>query len=210
VGLIGRQFGSPSGVLGRLAVRFMVGNNGGFNRQLVKAVAGAGPPPRVVAELGFGPGVGLAALLDAFPTAKVLGADPSPAAAREAAARNKLAVTAGRLQLFTGDAAALRRAAPVDLVVCVHVLYFWHDPATALRQIRDLLSDDGRLVLGYQLRHHMPAVAQRDFPREGHRLYASDNAVREVLLDADLRPRDLTVLGSPDAPLGRVLVATRG
>lgn len=207
MGLIGKQFGMPSGVLGRLAVRFMAGNNRDFNRQLVAIVAASTRRPGVVAELGFGPGVGLAALLDAFPDAQVLGADPSPAVMREALARNRAAVSAGRLRLFTGDADSLREQAPVDLIIAVHVLYFWHRPADSVRQLRELLSDDGRLVLGYQLKQDMPNAAQRDFPEEGHRLYDSDEEVHRVIIEAGLTPQELTVLGPPASPLGRVLIA---
>ena len=185
----------------------MARNNGDFNEQLVNVIATVSPGPRVVAELGFGPGVGLAALLRAFPDALVLGADPSPAVLRQAVKRNRGAVRAGRLRLFAGDAASLRGHGPVDVVVAVHVLYFWHDPVAALQQAKDLLSSHGHLVLGYQLRQHMPLPAQRDFPKEGHRLYESDDAVQEVLGRAGLNARDIVVLGDPDSPLGRVLVA---
>jgi SAM-dependent methyltransferase len=207
VGLIGKQFGMPSGVLGRIAARFMARSNRDFNQQLVKTVAASPPRPAVVAELGFGPGVGLAALLDAFPDAQVLGADPSPAVMHEAQARNQEAVRSGRLRLFTGDAGSLRGHRPIDLVVAVHVLYFWHDAAESLRQVKEVLSHDGRLVLGYQLQQDMPPPAQRDFPKEGHRLYESDEAVGEVLLEAGFTPQNVTVLGRPEAPLGRILTA---
>ncbi len=53
---------------------------------------------------------------------------PSAVAVSQATRRNRDAVRSGRLELVEGDAAALRRFTPVDLVVAVHVLYFWHDP----------------------------------------------------------------------------------
>jgi SAM-dependent methyltransferase len=207
LGVIGKQFGMPTGLLGRIAARFMARNNRDFNEQLVKVAAARTARPRVVAELGFGPGVGLAALLDAFPDAQVLGADPSPAVLSEAQARNREAVDSGRLRLLTGDARSLGDHSPIDLIVAVHVLYFWHNPAESLCQVNEVLSRDGRLVLGYQLKQHMPPAAQRDFPKEGHILYESDDAVRDVLLEAGLTPQEVTVLGSPESPLGRVLTA---
>lgn len=210
MGLIGKQFGMPSGALGRVAARFMARNNRDFNQQLVDVVATHAPRPRVVAELGFGPGIGLAALLDAFPAAHVLGADPSPAVMREAQRRNRDAVNSGRLRLFTGDVRSLREYGPIDLIVAVHVLHFWHSPVESLRQVKEILSDHGRLVLGYQLRQDMPSPAQRDFPKEGHRLYESDDEVRRVLLQAGLAPQKVTVLGPPPSPLGRVLLAQPG
>jgi SAM-dependent methyltransferase len=209
VGLIGRQFGSPSGVLGGVAARFMARNNATFNRAVVQhAAASASTDARVVAELGFGPGVGLSALLDAFPRARVVGADPSPVAVSHAAKRNREAVRSGRLDLVQGDAADLSPFAPVDLVVAVHVLYFWHDPQAAVRQVKNLLLPGGRLVMGYQLKSHMPPAAQRDFPAEGHVLYTSDQDVQEVVLAGGLTPAEPVVFGPPEQPSGRVLVAT--
>jgi hypothetical protein len=99
--VLGRQFGHPRGLLGRLVGRFMARGNASFNTWVVQAlregldqgvvarVAEPGPGPGVgldepdqgavarVAELGPGPGVGLARLLGAFPDAKVWGVDQS-------------------------------------------------------------------------------------------------------------------------------------
>jgi SAM-dependent methyltransferase len=127
-----------------------------------------------VVELGSGPGVGLQALLGAFPGAHVIG-----------------------------------DMGPVDLVVAVHVLYFWHRPERDLAQIAGLLAGGGRLVLGYQLRPHMPAPAQRDFPIEGHRLYESDDDVRRVVGKAGFEVDDVTVFGDPARLGGRLLLAAR-
>jgi SAM-dependent methyltransferase len=209
MGVIGKQFGSPTGLLGRVAARVMAHNNADFNQQLVRYLAESGSSPAVVAEVGFGPGMGLEALLEAFPAACVLGADPSVAVLREAERRNRAALQSGRLRLSTGDAGSLSGNAPIDLVLAVHVLYFWSDPVAALRQIRGLLPDGGRVALGYQLKQHMPLLAQRDFPAEGHVLYESDDAVKEILTRSGLVPQDVVVLGAADSPLGRILVGDR-
>lgn len=209
MGTVGRQFGLPSGLLGRLAGRVMARNNAGLNRSLVTEVAALVPSPRVVAELGFGPGIGLAALLSAFPHAHVLGADPSSAVTGQATARNRAAVETGRLRLLRGEVSVLSPYAPIDLVVAVHVLYFWHDPVRELHAVAELLSPVGHLALGYQLRQHMPPVARRDFPAEGHRLYESDDQVVELLRPAGLEVRQQLVIGSAENPEGRLLLACR-
>ena len=181
-----------------------------MNRLLVAQVAHRVGSPRVLAELGFGPGVGLAALLATFPDAEVLGADPSAALAGQAAARNRMAVRAGRLRLMQGDVTVLAPFAPIDLILAVHVLYFWRDPEAELTAIASLLRSGGHLALGYQLRQHMPPVAQQDFPREGHRLYESDGEVIALLDAAGLAVRHQAVLGRTDSPAGRLLLATGG
>lgn len=207
LGLIGQQFGLPSGPLGRVAVRFMARNNGDFNRSVVEQLSSAVPGARLVAELGFGPGVGLAALLDAFPSARVFGADPSPAALSQATRRNRDAARTGRLRVLQGDASALTVYGPFDLIVAVHVVYFWHDQ-TDLTAVSAMLEPGGRLALGYQLKQHMPPVAQRDFPAEGHRLYESDGEVDAIVAAAGLTVERVSVIGPAESPAGRVLLAS--
>ncbi len=209
MGVVGQQFGSPSGLLGRVAGRFMARNNADLNQRIVAEVASVVPPPRVVAELGFGPGVGLAALLSAFPQAVVFGADPSHVLAGQATGRNRAAIQTGRLRLLQGDASVLMPHAPIDLVVAVHVLYFWHAPVQALQAVARLLTPEGHLALGYQLERHMPPVAQRDFVAEGHRLYSSDDQVAELLAPAGLKAEHQCVIGAAESPTGRLLIASR-
>jgi trans-aconitate methyltransferase len=210
MGVIGRQFSSPSGSLGRLAGLVMARRNAALNRLLIAQVASRIGPPRVLAELGFGPGVSLSALLATFPDAQVVGVDPSADLAGRAAARNRIAVQAGRLRLLQGDVSVLAPYAPIDLILAVHVLYFWHDPVSELKAIATLLRPGGDLALGYRLRQDMPTVAQQDFPREGHRLYESDREVAALLDAAGLAVRHEAVFGRADSPAGRLLLASRG
>lgn len=209
MGIIGKQFGAPSGALGRVAALFVARNNADFNRAVVDEISAHVSKPAVVAELGYGPGVGLAALLEAFPEAMVLGADPSAAVMGQAMTRNRAAVRSGRLRLLEGDARELQPYAPVDLVVAVHVLYFWHDPVDALVEIRDLLTSGGHVAIGYQLKQHMPRPAQRDFPREGHVLYESDDDVKDVLNRAGIQPQKAAVVGPASSPSGRIMLGRR-
>lgn len=209
MGVIGKQFGAPSGTLGRVAALVMARTNAEFNRALVDEISADISEPAVVAELGYGPGVGLAALLETFPEARVLGADASAAVMRQASTRNRAAIVSGRLRLLKGDARQLQPYAPVDLVVAVHVLYFWHDPVRSLGEIRELLTDGGHVALGYQLKQHMPRPAQRDFPREGHVLYESDDDVGDVLSRAGIQPQRAAVVGPASSPLGRIMLGRR-
>ena len=73
--------------------------------------------------------------------------------------RNLKHVVTGRLTLARGDFASLAPLAPIDIVMAIHVLYFWHQPATELPQLHAALRPGGALALGFQLRQHMPRVA---------------------------------------------------
>lgn len=209
MGVIARQFGLPSGPVGRVVGRLMARNNGSFNHWLVDQVAAAVPVAGRVVELGYGPGVGLQALLAAFPDALIVGADPSSALKGQAERRNRPAITDARLRLVEGDAGALAGSAPMDLVLAVHVLYFWHLPDRDLKLVADLLAAGGRLALGYQLRRHMPVAAQRDFPTAGHKLYESDDDVREVVEAAGFQSADVRIFGDAANPRGRLMLASR-
>ena len=54
MGLIGQQFGKPSGVLGGLAGRFMARNNAELNRWVAGQAIGAAQPDRIL-EIGSRP-----------------------------------------------------------------------------------------------------------------------------------------------------------
>jgi SAM-dependent methyltransferase len=192
VGLIGRQFARPTGLPGRLVGALMARGNAPFNRALVRRLPelaerpeSTGWPERVV-EIGCGPGIGLAALLERFPQARVLGVDLSPEMVARSRARNAAEVRSGRLTLAEGGPE--RIDGPADLVVAVHVLYFWHQPVDTLARLRDSLAEDGVVALGYRCRADMPSVSQRDFPKEGHLLYDDESDVRALFAAAGYRP----------------------
>jgi trans-aconitate methyltransferase len=185
MGIVGRQFGRPAGLFGRIAGGMMARGTAAFNTALVTKLHDLHGGATSIADVGCGPGVGLAALIAQFPAAQVIGIDLSPQMLAQSRKRNSGAIAAGRLELHEGDVAMISE--PVDLVMAVHVLYFWHDPKGVLAQLREVLTPDGVLALGYRCREEMPSVSQQDFPREGHRLYDSEEAVRELLTTSGFR-----------------------
>ena len=140
------------------------------------------PNPTRIVEVGCGPGTGLSDLLAGYPSAHVLGIDLSPQMVAQSQARNAHAIRSGRLELREADVRDV--VEPADLMLAVHVLYFWHDPATVLHHLRTRLTGDGVLALGYRCRRDMPPPARRDFPKEGHRLYDSEKDVSALLTAA--------------------------
>jgi trans-aconitate methyltransferase len=187
----------------------MARGNAELSRWVVQqATAHHGGVVSQVAELGPGPGVGLEALLAQFPDAKVWGVDVSSVMLSQSRKRNQSAVAAGRLTLLEGGVSALSASEPVDIVMANHVLYFWRDPATEMAQIRGFLRPGGLLALGYQLRRNMPSMAQRRFPAAGHRLYEADDDVTGLAIAAGFDSVTSVVKGPPEAPEGRVMLAT--
>ncbi len=188
----------------------MARDNAAFNRWLVHEVGGVGlhDMGRIV-ELGPGPGVGLQETLRAFPDARIWGVDLSPQMLSQSRRRNLAEISSGRLVLVEGDVASLQELAPVDLVLASHVLYFWHRPASELLRIHGALRPGGWLALGYQLRPNMPSMAQRNFPKEGHLLYESDDQVSALLEGACFKNVRFAVKGPSEAPEGRLALAEK-
>lgn len=205
---LAQQFGRPSGLIGAVVGRAMARGNAALSRWVVdQAAADHDDPVERVAELGPGPGVGLEALLARFPDGHVWGVDMSPVMLSQSRKRNRSAVTAGRLTLVEGGVPELAASAPADLVMANHVLYFWADPVAELTRIHAVLRPGGLLALGYQLRHDMPAMAQRKFPVAGHRLYDAEDDVTGLADAAGFGSVTQLVKGPADAPGGRVLLA---
>jgi trans-aconitate methyltransferase len=207
MGIIGRQFGRPAGLLGGVAGRFMARNNGALNARIVQHLARDQSRPSRLIELGPGPGVGTSALLGSFPTAEIVAVEPSPVMRTQLARRNHSAIEAGRLRVIEGTLTDLDGDCRADAVLAVHVVYFWADLTAELRLARDHLTEDGVVALGYQLGEHMPRVARRDFPASGHHLVESDAELAAAMESAGLVPEPVHVFGEPNDPLGRLMLA---
>ena len=205
---IARQFGCPSGPIGHLVSRLLARGNAGFNCWLVSELGTVLSPPATVIELGCGPGVAIRELLAAYPAASIVGIDRSPVVLKTARRRNTPAPASGRLTLVAGDIGKAAAHAPADLVLACHVLYFWADPVNELRRVREILAPGGNIALGYQLRQHMPPIAQRSFPREGFILYESDDLVATLLQQAGFTLPEIRIFGDPSHPGGRIALAT--
>ena len=207
--IVGRQFGRPRGLLGRIVGRAMARGNADFNRWLVQEIRDLGEKNMIrIVELGPGPGIGLQETLRAFPEARVWGVDLSPEMLSQSRKRNLDQITSGRLVLLEGDAASLQELAPIDLVLATHVLYFWHRPATELGQLHRVLRPGGLLALGYQLKQSMPSMAQKNFPKEGHLLYDNDDELSVLLNAAGFTNVRFVVKGRREAPEGRLALAS--
>jgi len=135
--------------------------------------------------------------------------DPSPAMQRQLRRRNRAACSTGRLRTVTGDLGQVDGVRDADLVVAIHVVYFWKQPVAELRRAAGVLRPRSLIALAYQLRDQMPAVAQRDFPRSGDRVFESDDEVHTMLVDAGFAPLPVRLLGDVASPAGRLMLASR-
>ncbi len=122
------------------------------NRKAVTASvdALALPPGGVVADVGFGGGVGLALLLDrSDPSTTVHGVEVSDEMLARAGRRFREPIAAGRLLLHRASMTDLPFApASLDGVVTTNTIYFVEDLDRAFAELAGALKPSGRAVVG--------------------------------------------------------------
>jgi SAM-dependent methyltransferase len=118
------------------------------------SLLGVRPGDRVL-EVGFGPGVAIAALARAG-AGHVYGVDHSAVMLRQASRRNAAAIRAGRVTLVNAPADRLPAAfdGPFDAILAVNSLGFWPAPAERLADLRRRLAPGGRIAIVSQPRCH--------------------------------------------------------
>jgi SAM-dependent methyltransferase len=110
------------------------------------------PTDRVL-EIGFGPGLAVAALARAG-AGHVYGIDHSGVMLRQASRRNAAAIRAGRVTLIRASADQLppNFGGPFDAILAVNSHGFWPAPAQRLAELRLRLAPGGRIAIASQPR----------------------------------------------------------
>lgn len=200
---LARQASRPAGFVGRLLLGIMSRETARFNAEVLDALA-----PRDdehLLEIGYGHGRTLAAAASRAETARFAGLDVAPTSERAASRRCRALIATGRMDLRTGDAAALPwDDGMFDGAFTVHTIYFWSDPRPPLAELRRVIRPGGRVVLGMRERSDA-AVAQ--FPPPTYRLYSSDE-VEALLASAGFVDANVHVaISNPDL---RIVIARAG
>jgi ubiquinone/menaquinone biosynthesis C-methylase UbiE len=186
---IGRQLQCPSGEVGSVAGLVMRIVNVGPNRLSVDTLQIE--PEDTILELGFGPGHGLKLLASRAKAGMVHGVDLSPVMLEQATLRNRTAIRAGRVVLHRSGFDAVPLAdASVNKVLAVNVIYFWHDAARVLCEIRRVLRPGGRLVI-----YATDAATMRrwKFAGEDTHRHWTRNDLLAALCGAGFAPRAIAV-----------------
>jgi arsenite methyltransferase len=172
--VIAGQLGRPHGRLGRFVARAL--NRG--NRPAITAavLASAAKPADVVADIGFGGGIGLAMLLDCVGAEGVVhGIEISREMLDRARARNNGHQGVGQLRLAEGSLAALPLPDHcLDAAITVNTIYFVADLDAACTELARVLRPGGRLVVGIG---DPEAMARMPFTAYGFTLRPIDDVV---------------------------------
>lgn len=193
------QFHRPHGMLGHLAGRIMARRASNLERNRWTVELLELKPGEKVLELGPGPGVTLALLLERVGDGRVVGVDHSAVMLAQCARRNRAALDAGHLTLIESTFSALPPLpGPFDAILAVNSLQFdglGHETLTA---ITAHLAPGGRFAITFQPRGANPTAAKA-------RAFGADVAERlEALGLADARIEYL-----PLEPVGAVCVVAR-
>lgn len=174
---IAKQLGHPRGVGGRIVGFALNRGNRDFVSAAVQALHAAGDASdAVVADVGFGGGVGLKLLLDSLgPSGSVHGVEVSDTMLDQAAKRFKRDVAAGRLTLHNGSLTRLPFAdGTLNGLMTVNTIYFVAELQEAFTELARVTAPSGRVVVGVA---DPDAMAKLPFTSQGFRL----RAVTEVI-----------------------------
>jgi ubiquinone/menaquinone biosynthesis C-methylase UbiE len=200
--LLARHLRRPEGFLGR----FVAGRLDRRNRGLVDAGidALALQPASVVADIGFGGGIGLQLLLERPAVERAVGIDISPAMVEMARKRFATEVRQGRLRLESGSLTEMPLPdSTLDGATTFNTVYFVDDLGAALREVARVLRPDGRFVIGIG---DPEAMARMSFTAHGFKL-RSVTELEAKIAEAGLDLVDHRRVESGRVP-GHLLVAS--
>ena len=162
------QFMHPHGLGGHVVGLVMAHRSSNRRRNIwVVSLLDVQPTDRVL-EIGFGPGIAVKELSRLTSRGTVFGIDQSDVMVRQARRRNAAAVRVGRVDLRLGSVEVLPGLGhPVDKILSVNSMGFWHDPVDRLKELRGILRPGGIIAIASQPRcpgatHATSAQAARD------------------------------------------------
>ena len=167
---LARQLGHPAGLAGRIVTGLLNHANRAMIDGAIAALpAGTGA---IVADLGFGGGIGLRRMLDHPGVARVHGVEVSHTAIAAARRRYASELASERLRLHEASLTALPLAdASLDGLITVNTIYFVADLDAALRELARTLTPSGRAVIAIG---DPDAMAKLPFTQHGFHLRPID------------------------------------
>ena len=170
---LAQQFARPHGLVGRwLIAPWLDRINQGMNGLAFQLLA-ITPGDRVL-EVGFGGGALLARIFERRP-AEATGVDISEEVVARGRARFRREIAEGRARIVVGSVDGLPLGdAAADAASSLNTIYFWKEPAQAMREFARVLRPGGTLVLGFEAPETLRAWPGHRF---GFRVYDAPEVV---------------------------------
>ncbi|MFO8175831.1 MAG: class I SAM-dependent methyltransferase [Longimicrobiales bacterium] len=131
-----------------------------------------------VLEVGFGGGAALQCAAERAKKGRVVGVDLSPVMVHRAQRKCRKLLRQGRVELYEGDVHELPfEGGTFHRAFSVNTIYFCAEAAPALREIRRVLKNDGRVVLAMR---SPEALASFQFPEDLLIPYSPEDVARSL------------------------------
>ena len=176
---LAKHLARPEGSIGKaVTANLNKSNAGGYSAALAKLEIKDG---ECVIEIGYGNGREIPRILSQAKGIIYFGVDVSETMLADATEFNSDAVHQKLVTLVQGTSSAIpAQSKAFDKALALNTIYFWPDPVVDLRELRRVLRDDGRLVLGALAPRS--AVGRAVF-QHGFRLY-EEYELKQLLAEA--------------------------
>jgi ubiquinone/menaquinone biosynthesis C-methylase UbiE len=174
------QLRQPSGLFGKILMGdFLNQHNEKMNNFAVEMLD-LQPTDRVL-DIGFGGGVTIKKMLTTIDAGKIYGVDFSQEMVEKAKHKFRSAIEADKVSIEFADVRTLPfESNTFDKICTVNTIYFWDEPLASLQEIKRVIKNGGKLVVGIR-----SADKMKDLPvtQYNFRLYDPE-AVRDLLIEA--------------------------
>jgi ubiquinone/menaquinone biosynthesis C-methylase UbiE len=174
------QLRQPSGLFGKILMGDFLNQHNEMMNNFAVEMLDLQPMDRVL-DIGFGGGVTIESMLNIIDTGKIYGVDFSQAMVEQAKQKFRLAIEADKVSIEFADVRILPfESNTFDKVCTVNTIYFWDEPLVSLQEIKRVIKNGGRLVVGIR-----SADKMKDLPVTQYNFRLYDPAmVRDLLIEA--------------------------
>ena len=171
--MIGRQFGNPSGFMGRICCKIMnLINNKMYKSVAVEVTA---DESSAILDIGYGNGYLLKKLYKKF-GCSLCGIEVSQDAEKLAKKRNKKGLEEGKIKLLQTDCCDMPFEEGVfDSATTVNTVYFWGDTLKGLSEVRRVLKDGGKF---YNAVYAKKWLQKLPYTKEGFKFFDREDYIR--------------------------------
>jgi ubiquinone/menaquinone biosynthesis C-methylase UbiE len=163
-----KQFGKPTGFLGNIAGFIMAKRSSNIKRSEWGISLLNIQPSDYILEIGFGPGVAIHKMSELVTDGIIYGIDHSELMVKKASDRNKKAILAGKVKLFSASVSELPVFdKAIDKIIDVNTFQFWEDPINSLKEIKKCMVNNGVIAIVHQPRK--PGATEQDSTEAGNK-----------------------------------------